>query len=406
MARLSQASATLAIHGGQPVRRKPMPPRFGIGKTERAKIFEVLNYYREIGLDPGYQGHFEELYCRSFTKFLGGGYADAVATGTAAVFVALAALELPEGSEVLVSPITDPGTLSAIILNRLTPRLVDAAPESFNIGPEQVTNRITNETRALIVVHLAGRAAAIDAIVTEACRRGIRIIEDCSQAHGATWKGQQVGTFGDIACFSTMNRKAHITSGSGGVVFSRDKGLFRKALAHADRGKPRWAEDFDDRNPNTFLFPALNLHTDEISCAIGIASLARIRDSISRRLKFVRGVAEGLIGNSRACAPYRWSDADSPFIYPVLVNSDRLRCSKIEFAEAVRAEGIGLNPHYQYVARDWPWLKPYLQDDFDTANAKRIRDSAFCLYLNENYGKQEIHDTLTAILKVENHFLE
>src|SRR6185437_11539038 len=172
------------------------------------------------------------------------GYADAVATGTASLYIAVAALDLPKGSEVLCSPITDPGSLSAIILNGLKPRLCDSTPDSYNIGVAQFRERITPDVSAALIVHSAGQAAEIDQIMPEARSRGIKVLEDCSQAHGAQIKGRAIGSFGDIAAFSTMYRKAHMTGPSGGVVYSRDLDLFRRALAHADRGKPRWRDDF------------------------------------------------------------------------------------------------------------------------------------------------------------------
>jgi perosamine synthetase len=381
-----------------------MPPRAAIGPEERSKIQEVLDHYATLQVDFGYQGPFEEQYNDAFAAFMGGGYADAVATGTAALFIAVAALDLPKGSEVLVSPITDPGSLSAVILNGMVPRLVDSAPDSFNTGAEQVAARITDRTRAIMVVHSLGRAADVEGITGVARSHGLKVLEDCSQSHGARWNGRLVGTFGNIAAFSTMYRKASVTGASGGVVYSQDVDLYRRALAHADRGKPRWIKGFDDRNPSAFLFPALNLHTDEISCAIGVASLARLSDTISRRLSFVAAVAREIADASRVCKGYGYTAGDSPFVYPILVDAERLTCSKEVFARAVLAEGIGLNPHYQYLVRDWPWVQPYLADDFEPANARRIRDSAFCLYLNENYGNEEANDVARAIVKVEKHF--
>jgi dTDP-4-amino-4,6-dideoxygalactose transaminase len=335
---------------------------------------------------------------------MGGGYADAVATGTAALFVAVAALDLPKGSEVIVSPITDPGSLSAIILNGLVPRVADSAPGRYCMEVEQFVARITPDVRAVMVVHSIGQPVNVREIVREAHARGIRVIEDCSQAHGAKVAGRPIGTFGDIAAFSSMYRKAHIAGGSGGIVYSRDEELFRQAFAHADRGKPRWKKDFSDYDPNGFLFPALNLHTDEISCGIGLMSLNRLQDTIMRRLIFVAELTGRMRDRCKLCHPYGYSPSDSPFIYPVIVDVDRISCSKIEFAEAVLAEGIGLNPHYRYLVVDWPWLKPYLADDFETPNARDIRDRSFCLYLNENYGLHEASDCVAALVKVEKHF--
>ncbi|HZT52077.1 MAG TPA: DegT/DnrJ/EryC1/StrS family aminotransferase [Stellaceae bacterium] len=395
---------TLAIRGGTPLRAAPMPARFALGEDEERMIAECIRHYRAIGLDPGFQDTYEKRYTDAFVATLGGGYADAVGSGTLALYVAIAALDLPPGSEMLVSPITDAGTISAIILNRLKPRLVDARPDSYNAGAAEFERRIGPDVRALCVVHSIGQAAPIDAIMDVARKHGLAVLEDCSQSHGATCGGRPVGTFGDIAAFSTMYRKAHMAGGCGGIVYARDLELHRRALAHADRGKPRWRADYDDRNPNQFLFPALNHHTDEISCAIGCASLARLGDTMRRRRAFVAEFARLLAAQSDICRPYAHADADSPFIFPVIVDPARITCTPKEFAEAVRAEGIGLNPHYEYLVADWPWAKPHLADDFATPVARSVRDRSFCLYLNENYGPAEARDAAAAIAKVERHF--
>jgi dTDP-4-amino-4,6-dideoxygalactose transaminase len=394
----------LALHGGPPVRKDPMPPRFALAEAETKMIDEALAYYRAQGLDPGYQGHFEKHYTDAFVSMMDGGYADAVATGTSALFIAIAALELPEGSEILVSPITDPGALAAIILNRHRPRLMDSRPGSFNADAEQFLARVTPATRAVLVTHSLGRACDVEPIARAARERGIRTVEDCSQSHGATVGARLIGTFGDIAAFSTMYRKAHMTGATGGLVYSRDVEVFHRALAYADRGKPRWREDFDDRDPNTFLFPALNHHSNEISCAVGLASLSRLHDTIVRRLSFVSELTARMLEECALCRPYGYLPGDSPFVYPLLVDPEAIGGDKTEFARAVLAEGIGLNPHYQYLVADWPYLKPYLADDFATPNARAIRDRSFMLYLNENYGDREVTDVVAAIRMVERHY--
>lgn len=390
----------LAVEGGTPVRSSPMPRRIAMGDAEVAMLHEAVKAYRAEGTDPGYQGIYEKRYTDNFVDYMAGGYADAVATGTASVFLAVAALTLPRGSEVIVSPITDPGTISAIILNGLRPRLADSRPDDYNMGADQVRERLTANVSAILVVHSAGQATEIDQIVELAKEKNIPVVEDCSQAHGATLKGRQVGAFGDIAAFSTMYRKTHITGGSGGVVYSRNLDLFRNALAHADRGKPRWRADFNDRDPSGYLFPALNWNTDELSCAIGIASLRRLRETIVRRLAYVAELAALLADMDTMFSLYRWTPGDSPFIVPVYVDLARTTRSKKEVAEAIRAEGIDLNPHYAYVVSEWEWVRPHLADTFDTPQARDARDRSFCLYLNENYGPEEAEDTAAALLKV------
>jgi perosamine synthetase len=394
----------LAIHGGERVRKTPMPPRLALGEREREMVMAVLDYYRERNLDPGYEGHFEKQYVQAFSEMMGGGYADAVATGTSALFIAVAALDLPKGSEVIVSPITDPGSLAAIVLNGLKPRLADSEPGGYNIGVEQFAMRLTPNVTGALIVHAGGQPAEIDKIVELAHARGIKVVEDCAQSHGALLHAKPIGTFGDIAAFSTMYRKAHMTGPSGGVVYTKDPDLFRRAVAHADRGKPRWREDFSDRDPSNYLFPALNHNTDEISCAIGLSSLARLRSTIIARLAFVSDFIARLVDASNVCSPYPFSPTNSPFFYQVMVDCDAITCTKIEFAEAVRAEGIDLNPHYRFVVSDWPYIRPYLADDFDVPNAHDICSRSFNLYLNERYGEREARDIVKAIVKVEKYF--
>src|SRR5262249_14631606 len=139
--------------------------------------------------------------------------------------------------------------------------------------------------------------------------------------------------------------------------------------------------------------------------AIGIASLKRVSETIAARLAFVKEFSRLLAEKSRVCRPYGYSPDASPFYYPVIVGVDRISCTKREFADAVLAEGIGLNPHYQYLVADWPYLKPYLADAFDTVNARSIRDRSFCIYLNENYTAVEAADAVKAIVKVEQHYI-
>lgn len=398
--------SSLAINGGEPVRKKKMPSRVAFGEDEVASLMRAVEYYRSKEQDPPYQGFFEQEFCNAFTAFMGGGYADAVSSGTAACFVALAALNLPPKSEVIISPVTDSGPLNSIIMQGFVPVVADSAPDSYNMGVEQFMDRITPETKAVMAVHLAGEPLEIDRLVEEAHKIGIRVIEDCSQAPGAVWKGQKVGTFGDIAAFSTMYRKTLAAGASGGIVYAKDMETFRLALAHADRGKQVWRTDINLNSPEHSLLPALNFNTDELSCAIGLASLNRLQKAIDSRVRFVSSLVDLIKNESKACKPYAFHEGFSPFFFPIFVNPEKITCSKIEFAKAVAAEGIDLLPHYGCVISSWPWARPYLSDDFIAANALSARDRSFNLFLNERYDEEEVRDIIAAIMKVENYFLK
>lgn len=183
----------LAVNGGKPVRLAKMPKRVAFSDAEVEELMNAVRYYRGRNEDPPYQGVFEKKFCEEFVKFQGGGYADAVATGTAACYVALAALDLPKGSEVIMSPVTDSGPLNCIITLGYVPVIADSAPDSYNMSAAQFLDRVGPKTKGLLAVHSAGEPLAIDRIVEEAHKRGIKVMEDCSQAPGAQWNGQMVG---------------------------------------------------------------------------------------------------------------------------------------------------------------------------------------------------------------------
>ena len=366
------------------------PSRRSFGAAEKQAVRRVFRHYAKEGKDFGYQGHFEEKYCRAWVDYLGGrGFADGVATGTAAVYAGLAALRLPAGSEVGVSPITDPGTINAIILNGLSPVLVDSMPGSYNMGPEQLSRAISRKMRALIVVHCHGMAAPIADLVAVARARRMIVIEDCSQAHGATQNGLRVGTFGDLAVFSTMYRKNHASGGCGGIIFTRRRGLYQMVRASADRGKPFFRPNFDEKNPAQFLFPALNLNMDEISAAVGLANLAKLDDVNERRRQLVFRLQKNLSQVSHHFYLDNWTEADAPFFVPIHVRRGTTRAAESAGRWLLR-KGVPVNPKYRYLVSEWPFVKGYLKGSQKTPNATAVRNSSFNLLLHEKWNEQNM----------------
>lgn len=398
-------STTLAINGGAPVRPTPMPERIAFGDQEVASLMEVIEYYRSRNQDPPYQGIFERRLSEAFCAFMSGGYADGVSTGTAACFVAIAALDLPASSEIIISPVTDSGPLNSILFQGFVPVVADAMPDSFNMGVEQFLERITPRTSAVFAVHAAGEPLAIDRITKEAHNRSIKVIEDCSQAPGAVCASTRVGAIGDVAAFSTMYRKTLATGGSGGIVYSCDIDTHHRGLAAADRGKPAWRTDVNLADPSTAQFVALNFNTNEFSSAIGLASLERMQEAIDKRIAFVDDlIAQMKLQQLHACKPYNFHHGFSPFFFPIFVETELLSCTKNEFAHALMAEGIPLNPDYGCIISDWNFAKEHLSDDFVATNAQSTRQRSFNLFLNERYGNDEANDIVRAMAKVEQFF--
>ena len=117
-------------------------------------------------------------------------------------------------------------------------------------------------------------------------------------------------------------------------------------------------------------------------------------------------MSDALRQRSKVCTPSPVSDDDAPFFFPIFVASETLTCSAREFAEAVGAEGISINPHYDYVVSEWPYVQAHLAGCKDTPNAVAVRDASFNLLFNENYGAEEVHDITDAIAKVEGFYLK
>jgi dTDP-4-amino-4,6-dideoxygalactose transaminase len=384
-----------------------LPTRFAYGEDEIQAISNVIEYYKSKNEDPGYQGYYEEKFCQEFSIFQGGGYSDAVSTGTAAIFVALQALQLPKGSDILISPVTDSGPLNCIIMLGFNPVVIDSAKNSYNIDLEQFQKRVTPNTSALLLVHTGGEPVEdTKIIIKEANKLGIKVLEDCSQATGAVIDGERIGTFGDIAAFSTMYRKNLIAGSSGGLVFTKNKELYHLALAYADRGKQIWRDDLNQNDPSDSLFPALNFNTDEISCAIGSTSLKRLQDTIDKRVEFLKYFISLLKQKSIVCKPYTFNESFSPFFFPIFVDTDKLSCSKIEFAKKLSENGVANNVHYGCVISEWEWAKEYYLDDFKSSNSVEVKNNSFNLFLNEKYTKIDANIIIKIIAKVENEFIK
>ena len=208
----------LAIDGGKPLRETPFPPRALFGAAERDAALRLFDGAIESGSPIGYGGPEEQAYEAEFAAAHGGGFADLVNSGTSALYAALGGLELEPASEVVVPPISDPGGVMPVALLNLVPVVADAAPGSFNAGPEQIEAVLSPRTRAIVVAHIAGEPAEMDAILERARGRGVPVVEDCAQAHGARFGGRMAGTLGTLGVFSTMSGKHHATGPQG--VFS------------------------------------------------------------------------------------------------------------------------------------------------------------------------------------------
>jgi len=409
---MQNTNEQLAINGGEAVRTTPFPPRKLFGRDEKDVVMSLFDEAMEKGHQVlGYNGPQEEAYCKEFADFLGGGFADGVNSGTNAVYVALRALEPEPGSEVIVPAISDPGGVMPAAICGCVPVPADTIEDYYTIGAEQIEAKITDKTSAIIVAHIAGIPADMDPIMELANSRGIPVVEDCAQIHGAKYKGRMVGTLGTISSFSLMFGKHHATGGQGGMVFTKDEELYWKARRYADRGKPIGIDDA----PNGNVVAALNCNMDELHAAIGRVQLRKLDDIASRRRTLAKSIAESCRGELKSIQ-LKEEPADCEGVYWFLVfkcDSSLLTVSKEDFVKAVEAEGIPVCPTYKHVPVRMEWMGKYMQQNgwamdgrYDLTNVDKVDDMYFNCGLHEDFTQAEADDIVAALKKVEAAYLK
>jgi len=298
------------------------------------------------------------------------------------------------------------------------PVVADADEGTFNTSAEQIEAVLTPHTRAIVVAHIAGEPVDMDPILELASARGIPVVEDCAQAHGASYKGRPAGTLGDIAAFSTMSGKHHATGPQGGVVFSRDRDLLWEAKRFADRGKPFNVES------STNIRAGLNLNGNDLAATVGRVQLERLPEMIRRRRTVARQIREA-IGGLRAVRTGRETGGDGGVYWFMrfFVDVDQLSVDKDAFARAVAAEGVPVGAAYRNIpsearwfrercvfpGSDYPWGLPDYQGDrcatFPCPNAVAAVEAHFMMSIHENFGQREVRDIAAAFAKVETAYL-
>ena len=214
------------------------------------------------------EGPFVKKLEAGFAQLMGCAYGVAVCNGSVAIEVALAALRIGAGDEVILPTFTIISCASAIVRAGAIPVVVDCQPDTWNLDPALVASKITSRTKAIMVVHIFGLPVDMDSIVELARKHGLFIIEDAAEQHGQTYKGRPVGSLGDIATVSFYPNK-HITTGEGGMVLTNDKAL-------ADRSRALRNLCFDPER--RFIHEELgwNFRMSNVQAAVGVAQLERI----------------------------------------------------------------------------------------------------------------------------------
>ena len=221
----------LAIHGGEPVRTRPFGNRHSFGDPEREQLMEVMDNADTKWTSRYKTQEFEDGFARRH----GVNYAVATDSGTGSLHAAVAAVNPEPGDEIITAPATDIGSVLGIVLQNAIPVFSDWRPGAYlNQDAADIESRITERTRAIMVVHLFGYPVDMDAILDVARRHNLPVIEDCSQAHLAEYKGRLVGTMGDMGCFSLGGKP--LTAAGGGILITNSEEFARRAKGFAYKG--------------------------------------------------------------------------------------------------------------------------------------------------------------------------
>ena len=270
------------------------------------------------------------------------------------------------------------------------------------------------------MAHISGHPCDLDGILALAATHDLPVIEDCAQAHGATYKGRKVGTFGRIAAFSTMSGKHHATGAQGGVVYTSDESLYWQARRASDRGKP-----FNLADATGNVIASQNLNSNELACAIGRVQLTKLPGIVAARQRIADALAQ-------RCADQLQSvrfdtglpDTRGAYWFGLFqIDQDKLRVDKQTFVNALGAEGIPVGGTYYHAPTEqpwavqrkvfgssgYPWTSPHYKGDPDAVyalpNAKAADAAHFRMTLHERFTDREVDDIMAALVKVEQAYL-
>ena len=290
-------------------------------------------------------------------------HALALSSATAGLHLALTALELKPGDEVITTPMTFAATLNTIVLSGGQPVLVDVEPDTYNMDVARLASAITKRTRAIVPVHFAGLPVDLDPLYALADEHGLRVIEDAAHAIGTEYKGKRVGSFGDTQVFSFHPNK-NITTGEGGCVVTRDDALAEKIALLRFHGMDReaWNRFGKTGSPHyEIITPGYKYNMMDIQAALGLHQLPALDGFIQRRTELALRYQEQLADWPQWTRPGtpRYAHRHAWHLYAPLINPQAAGMDRDTFMQRMKERNIGTGLHYRAVH-----LYPYYRERF------------------------------------------
>lgn len=335
---------------------------------------------------------------QTVADYVGAKYAVAISNGTSALHAACFAAGIGPGDEVITTPLTFAASANCVLYCGGTPVFADVDPKTYNIDPEDIRRKITDRTKAIIAVHLAGQPCDMDAIHSIAHEYGLIVIEDGAHALGSVYKGKKVGSLSDMTTFSFHPVKP-ITTGEGGMIVTDNEDFYKKMILFRSHGITR-EDSMMTRNDGPWFYQQFNLgynyRITDIQCALGCSQMKKLDRFLARRKEIVARYNEAFADCDNIITPYQLSDTESGWhLYIVQVK----KCDRRQVFENMREKGIGVNVHYIPV-----YMHPYYQEhgyeNVHCANAEEIYSHIISLPLYPGLTSEQqdyVIDTLKSL---------
>ena len=335
---------------------------------------------------------------QTVADYVGAKYAVAISNGTSALHAACFAAGIEPGDEVITTPLTFAASANCVLYCGGTPVFADVDPKTYNIDPEDIRRKITDRTKAIIAVHLAGQPCDMDAIHSIAREHGLIVIEDGAHALGSVYKGKKVGCLSDMTTFSFHPVKP-ITTGEGGMIVTDNEDFYKKMVLFRSHGITR-DDSIMTRNDGPWFYQQFDLgynyRITDIQCALGCSQMKKLDRFLAQRKKIVARYNEAFADCDNIITPYQLSDTESGWhLYIVQVKN----CDRRQVFENMREKGIGVNVHYIPV-----YMHPYYQEhgyeNVHCANAEEIYSHIISLPLYPGLTSEQqdyVIDTLKSL---------
>ena len=404
-----------AIAGGRPAKTTPYGKEKRYGEEELRELSEALDQGTLFYASGKKVHQFEE----EFVRKCGVRFGIASSSGTTAIHAAMIALGISPGEEVITGPITDMGSLIPILYQGAVPVFADLEPHTYVLSPQSVEANITERSKAILAIHLAGNACNMQALRDIAKRHGLYLIEDCAQALGCRYQGRAVGTFGHAGCYS-MNEFKHISCGDGGIVITDDEEMARKLRMATDKAYDRTPGGPQRRGgEHGAAFLAVAARMTELQGAVALAQTRKLDSIVARRRRWCMALSERLSGLPGIHPPQVTEGCEhSWWFYMLRVDPKELRVDADTFAEALRKEGVGASAHYigvcvyayplftqhrAYARGDHPFCR-YEYGHGLCPEAEAIIDTCVLLPVNQAYTDTDMEETAYAIRRLAEWF--